>query len=158
MTPLIIYYSFGGNTRRIAERIGRELSADLCAIETAAPYTGSYTEIVDQGAQEVKSGFMPPLKPCAADLSQYDTIILGSPVWWYTFAPAMKTFLHEHPLSGKQVYPFATNGGWLGHTFQDFEAACPGVAVKKGLSVRFDGTQLRTEEAEILNWVKHIGK
>ena len=45
MTPLIIYYSLGGNTRRIAERIGRELSADLCAIETAAPYTGSYTEI-----------------------------------------------------------------------------------------------------------------
>ena len=48
------------------------------------------------------------------DLAQFDTIILGAPVWWYTFAPAMHTFLKNTDLSRKTIYPFATNGGWIG--------------------------------------------
>lgn len=69
---------------------------------------------------------MPKIQPLNIDLTEYDTVILGAPVWWYAFAPAMKTFLHDTDLSGKTVYPFATNGGWLGHTFQDFVKECPG--------------------------------
>ena len=87
----------------------------MCEIETVTPYTGSYNAVVDQGQREVNSGFEPELKPISADLSQYDTIILGTPVWWYTFAPAMRTLLAHQDFSGKVIYPFATNGGWLGH-------------------------------------------
>ena len=101
---------------------------------------------------------MPELKPLDLDVSGYDRIILGTQVWWYTFAPAVKTFLHETSLAGKVVWPFATNGGWIGHTFRDVEAACPGAEVKPGLNLRFDGRTMTTPEREIDAWIKKIGK
>lgn len=156
MKPIVIYYSYGGNTRRIAEKLQKALNADLAEIKTVKPYTGSYDDVVDQGQREVNSGFLPELQPLHVNLSQYDTVILGTPVWWYTFAPAMGSFLHQADLSGKTVYPFATNGGWLGHTFRDFAKACRGANVKAGLNIRFNEDKQQTPEADIQRWVKHI--
>ena len=157
MKAIVIYYSYGGNTRRIAGEIGQALGAELAEIRTVQPYTGSYDDVVDQGQREVNSGFLPELQPLNIDLSRYDTVILGSPVWWYTFAPAMNSFLHSADLSGKTVYPFATNGGWLGHTLKDFATACPGADVKQGLNVRFNGERLLTSKEDIRKWVESIG-
>ena len=156
MKSLIAYYSYGGNTKRIAEIVHKEIGGDILRIETAKPYAGSYNDVVDQGQREVNAGFCPELKPLNVDLSQYDTIVLGSPVWWYTFAPAMHSFLQQADLAGKTVYPFATNGGWLGHTLQDFEKACKGAAVKPGLGIKFDEAALRTPENTIRQWIKGI--
>lgn len=156
MKAIVIYYSYGGNTRRIAGEIGQALGAELAEIRTVQPYTGSYDDVVDQGQREVNSGFLPELQPLDIDLSRYDTVILGSPVWWYTFAPAMNSFLNNTDLSGKTVYPFATNGGWLGHTLKDFAQACPGANVKPGLNVRFNGERLLTSKEDIRKWVRNI--
>lgn len=156
MSALVIYYSYSGNTRRAAERIGKAIGADLAEIQTVRPYTGSYDDVVDQGQREVDSGFLPELRPLGADLSRYDTIVLGTPVWWYTFAPAMNSFLHSADLSGKTVYPFATNGGWLGHTFRDFEKACRGAQVKAGLDIRFNGDRQVTPDTDIQRWLKNF--
>lgn len=153
MKTLILYYSYGGNTRKIAQMIQQEIGGDLAEIKTVKPYTGSYDTIVNQGQDEVQSGYMPPLKNLQVDLSSYDRIVLGSPVWWYTFAPAMKSFLHNNDLSGKIIYPYATNGGWIGHTFKDFESDCKGAKVQKGLNIRFDEKQLLTSEKEIKKWI-----
>ena len=84
--------------------------------------------------------------------------ILGTPVWWYTFAPAMNSFLHSADLSEKSVYPFATNGGWIGHTFKDFENACKGASVHAGLNVRFNEEKQITSDDEIQKWAKQIAK
>lgn len=154
MKTLILYYSYGGNTRRIAKMIQDKTGGDIAEIETIKPYTGSYDAVVEQGDQEVKSGFMPEIKPLNLDLSGYDTIILGSPVWWYTFAPAMKTFLHDSDLTGKTIYPFATNGGWIGRTFKDFEKACNGAVVKKGVDIKFNETTLNIPESMINLWIE----
>lgn len=105
MKTLILFYSYGGNTRKIAEMIQQETGSDLEEIKTAFPYEGDYNSVVNQGQREVNSGFMPEILPLKADITTYDQIILGTPVWWYTFAPAMKTFLHENDLSGKTIYP-----------------------------------------------------
>ncbi len=156
MKTLILYYSYLGNTKRIAEMIRKELGGDIARIDTVVPYDGDYDKVVDQGQRETEAGYCPELKPLNVDLKDYDTVILGSPVWWYTFAPAMHSFLTQADLSGKTVYPFATNGGWLGHTLKDFEKSCAGAEVKPGLSVRFDDTTLRTPEAEISRWIKSI--
>ena len=153
---LILYYSYGGNTRRVAELIRQETGGDLAAIETVHPYSGDYEAVVSQGQTEVERGYCPPIKLLDVDLAQYDTIVLGTPVWWYTFAPTMHTFLQRTDLSGKTVYPFATNGGWLGHTLDDFRRACTGAKVMDGLNVRFDEATLRTPEAEILRWAHAI--
>lgn len=158
MKSIVIYYSYGGNTRKIAERIQKSLGADAEEIETVKPYTGSYSDVVEQGQREVNSGFMPGIKPLKADLGQYDTIILGSPVWWYTFAPAMRTFLSNADLSGKKIYPFATNGGWIGHTFKDFGSMCPEAEVFGGLNVRFNEDEQLTSEADVNKWVQGIGR
>ena len=54
------------------------------------------------------------------------------------------------------VYPFATNGGWIGHTFQDFQKNCPGASVRAGLNVRFSEDQQLTSDADILKWTQQI--
>lgn len=156
MKSIIIYYSFGGNTRAVAELIQKDTGADIIEIKTVNPYTGSYNDVVDQGQREVNAGFMPEIVKIDVDLAEYDTIILGTPVWWYTFAPAMKTFLNSAELSGKTVYPFATNGGWIGHTFKDFKDTCKGAEVKGGLNVRFNQEKMLTGESEIRKWIAEI--
>lgn len=156
MNAIVIYYSYSGNTRRVAEKIGNAIGADLAEIKTVKPYTGNYDEVVDQGRREVNGSFLPEIKPLDIDPSRYDTVILGTPVWWYTFAPAMNSFLHGVNLSGKTVYPFATNGGWLGHTFRDFQNACRGASVQPGLNVRFNGDRQLTSDADIQKWAGKI--
>lgn len=158
MRPIVIYYSYSGNTRRVAEKIGKAVGADIAGIRTVRPYTGSYDDVVNQGQREVASGFLPEIEPLDVALSQYATVILGTPVWWYTFAPAMGSFLHSADLSGKRVYPFAANGGWLGHTFQDIERLCRGADVQPGLNVRFNEDRQLTSDAEIQKWVRRILK
>lgn len=156
MKSVVIYYSYGGNTRCVAEKISKAIGADIAEIKTVHSYKGSYEQVVDQGQKEVNSGFMPEIKPMNLDLMQYDTVVLGTPVWWYTFAPAMKTFLHQTNLAGKTVFSFATNGGWIGHTFKDFVKACPDSNVKHGLNIRFEEDQQITSDTDILAWAKEI--
>lgn len=153
---LIVYYSYRGNTESIAEMIQKETGADVVRIQTAVPYTGSYNQVVNQGQEEVNRGYCPKINPVDVDWSQYDTIILGTPVWWYTFAPAMHTFLKSQDWNGKTVYPFATNGGWIGHTFKDFKNLCKGADVKNGLNVRFDESTLHTSKKDIMEWIQTI--
>ena len=156
MKTLILYYSYGGNTRRIAEMIQREIGGDIARMDTVVPYDGDYDEVVNQGQREIAEGYCPELKPLHIGWRDYDTIILGSPVWWYTFAPAMRSFLEQADLTGKIVYPFVTNGGWPGHALKDFEEACKGAIVKPGLDVQFDESMLRTSEKDIQAWINAI--
>ena len=84
--------------------------------------------------------------------ADYDVIVLGTPVWWYTCSPAMRAFLTAHDLSG----------GWIGHTFKDIAASCKaeekGVTIKKGLNLRFDGNAMRTPQSELNGWISAIAK
>lgn len=156
MKTLIVYYSYSGNTKRIAEMIQSKIGGDTARIETVNPYEGDYNSVVEQGKKEVDSGFAPEIKPMNINMSDYDTIVLGTPVWWYTYAPAVKTFLDENDFSGKTVYAFATNGGWIGHTFNDVERECTGAEIKPDLNIRFDEERLVTPESEIYDWINKI--
>ncbi len=156
MKAVIIYYSLSGNTKKIAEKIRESIGADIAEIKTVLPYEGSYNEIVEKGHKEVNSGFSPAIRPLDAELEKYDTVILGTPVWWYTFAPAVKTFFEKNNLSGKTIYPFATNGGWIGHTFEDIKKICPASNVKSGLDVYFSSSNLKTKESQIKSWISNI--
>ena len=79
-----------------------------------------------------------------------------------TFAPAVKTFLESNDFSQETIFPFATNGGWIGHTFKDIAASCKaeekGVTIKKGLNLRFDGNAMRTPQSELNGWISAIAK
>jgi len=122
---LIVYYSWScGNTERIAKALQHAAGGDLWKLDTAEPYRGSYSEVVDQGQREVERGLEPELKPLGVDPAEYDCIAVGTPTWWYTMAPAVKTFLHQQQFSGKTVIPFMTNGGWPGICWENFDWNC----------------------------------
>lgn len=156
MKPLIVYYSFSGNTEEIAKRIKEKTGGELLKVDTVSPYVGDYNAVVEQGKREVEKKYLPPIKVPDAALSEYDTVVIGTPVWWYTMAPAIKTFLSENRFDGKKVYPFATNGGWVGHTFEDIKKDMPGATVYKGLDIYYSGSRLRTDGEKIDEWIKKI--
>lgn len=156
MKALVVYYSLGGNTRKIANLIQSKINADIAEIKLKQDYKGSYDEIVEIGQEEVNSGYMPKIKQLTANLDDYDAIILGTPVWWYTFAPAMKSFLNTYNLANKNIYIFATNGGWIGHTFQDFKDALPKSNIVSNINIQFNDKDLAIPQETILNWIENI--
>lgn len=135
-----------------------KIGGNIAEIETVTPYTGDYNAVVDQGKREIGQGYMPDIKPFDINLADYDTVILGTPVWWYTFSPAIKTFLSENDLSGKIIYPFITNGGWIGHTVKDIAVACRGATVMRAIDIKFNGANLLTSASEIETWIDKIGE
>lgn len=157
---LIVYYSWSnGNTERIAKKLQSVAGGDLLKIDTAVPYSGSYDDVVEQGQREVNEGYEPELKPVSVNLADYDVIAIGTPTWWYTMAPAVKTFLHHSDFTGKTVVPFMTNGGWPGHVIKDIKAACPGANIACEMRVKFDsngGDHLETPESKIEAWAQSV--
>ncbi len=79
---------------------------------------------------------------------------------WYTISPIVVTFLKKYNLTDKKIYPFATNAGWLGHTFLDFKKLCPNSKVENEMNIVFESysDKLVTPEVEIKNWINTIEK
>lgn len=157
---LILYYSWSnGNTQKIAEQMQQATGADIARIDTKTPYTGSYQEVVAQGQDEVQRGYEPPIKDlevCAAD---YEVVAIGTPTWWYTMAPAVKTCIHQQQWQEKQVIPFMTNGGWPGHVIADMKKACQGASIIYPMEIRFDatgGSRQETPQQEVDAWLEKI--
>ena len=92
------------------------------------------------------------------NLNDYDEIIIGTPVWWYTIAPVIRTFFTQNDLSNKTIKPFATNAGWLGHTFQEIQKLCPNSKVDKGMNIVFESysDNLVTSPDEIEKWIDEL--
>lgn len=112
---LVVYYGWSnGNTERVAEMLADAAGADICRIETKDPYPEDYDETVALAKRQVEAGFEPELKPLGEDLASYDAVAVGSPLWWYTMAPAVRSFLAGQSWEGKTVIPFVTDAGWLG--------------------------------------------
>lgn len=157
---IIIFYSQAcGNTRRIAEMIQEDTGYDMAQIETVEPYTGSYQKIVDQGQKEVNQGYMPKLKPLAINFEEYDTVIIGTPTWWYTMAPAVRTFLTDNNWNRKTVIPFQTHGGWPGHAIRDMKELCAGAVFANEKKIQFDSTggdKMVTEDTELRTWITSL--
>lgn len=151
---LIIYYSLSSHTRQVAESIQNFVGGELASIRTKERYPDDNDALTEQGHREVNAGILPELNDFPVDISVYDTVFLGSPVWWYSVAPAMKSFLRRHRFDGKIVCPFVTNEGWPGHALQDLAAEVQYGFVKTGLNVRFAGDLLVTKDAQIRNWAR----
>lgn len=152
----VVFYSYTNNTKKIAEMIKDRIGAEIIQIDTVMPYRGSYEEVVDMAKKEVKAGFKPPIQSVNNLLDEVDTFILGTPVWWYTMAPAVLTFLTETNLKGKRVIPFATNAGWFGHTFQDIKKLCPESEVVNEMNIEFSEDTLKTTMKVLEKWIESI--
>lgn len=137
--------------------IQKKTGADLKVIETIQPYSDDYDEVVDLGLKEVKKGYEPPIKEIS--IEGYDRIFLGTPTWWYTMAPAMKTFIHMHDFKGKTVIPFMTHGGWPGKVITDIKKELKDSIIPTSIEVQFDsngGDTLITSLDTIEEWIKQL--
>lgn len=153
---LVVYYSHTGNTKRIADKIATAVSADTARIETVVPYTGTPEEISAQGQREVESGYRPKIKPLGVNPADYDRIVIGTPTWWYTMAPAVLSFFSSTDLSDKDVVLYMTNAGWPGHVIKDMTNAAKGANIVSTKEILFDsggGNQMITPETEIDGWI-----
>ena len=100
-----------GNTQFVAQIIAREIGADIHRIEISHEYPVAHDALIEQAQQELNSGFRPEITGGIPDLSSYDTIFFGYPIWWSELPPAVTAFLEQADFGGKDVYLFNTHGG-----------------------------------------------
>lgn len=160
MNKLVVYFSYTNHTKMIAEKIKESLDCDILEIKTVVPYSNDYQTVVDDEHNSEASNHLPEIENINTDLSKYDEIIIGTPVWWYRPAPAIRTFLTQNDLSGKTIIPFATNAGWLGRTFTEIKKLCPNSNVKGEMNIVFSSNyndmSLVTSLDEINNWISTL--
>uniref|UniRef100_UPI003562675C flavodoxin n=1 Tax=Ilyobacter sp. TaxID=3100343 RepID=UPI003562675C len=116
---LIVYYSLQGNTKRVAEMISEKIKADILELKPKANY--NFTSAVTLGLAHIKTKYVIKLEPLYIDLSKYSEIYIGTPVWWYTFAPPIRSFIENNNLKNKNIRLFSTNRGANGKTFDDLK-------------------------------------
>ena len=116
---IVVYFSYTGHTKMIAEKISKELNCDILELKPIVPYSDNYQEVVDDEQNSEVSNHIPEIEKVNIDLNKYDEIILGFPTWWYRPAPVVRAFLKNNDLTGKNIVPFATNAGWLGRSFTE---------------------------------------
>lgn len=153
---LVLYYSQTNNTRAVADAIAEKLGADKEEVVALDPYTGDFNETIGRCMKEREEGILPEVEPLKADLSQYDVIFLGAPIWFGTFAPPMAATLTNIDLSGKKVVPFCTFGsGGLDSAIRDLKKAQPEAEILEGYGVR--AARIDAIEKEVDRFLKAGG-
>ena len=130
---LIIYYSLTGNTKYIAEKIRKKTGGDVFEIETVKTYPTEYSALTEEAKRELQTGDLPALKKNPPDMSSYDLILVGSPVWWYTVSTPVMSFLKQADFAGKKVSAFCTHEGGIGKYFPHFKEQAKNAVVLEGL-------------------------
>jgi len=134
---LVLYYSLTGNTKAVADEIATRLGADIEEITCVDPYDTNFQACIQRCMQEREAGVLPEINPVKADLSKYDVIFIGYPVWFGTYAPPVTKWLEGVDLSDKTVVPFCTFGsGGLESSVKDLMNSQPYAVVLDGYGVR----------------------
>ena len=146
-----------GNTKIVADYISELTGAEQFEIKTSKYDGMAYNALCDLAKEEQQNGELPAYEG-DIDLSKYETVFIGGPVWWGTYPQVMFTFFkkHEGDLKGKTVIPFITHeGSGLASCVEDVKKAFPGANVQKGFSIY--GHEVRTEKAKVEKWIKGLG-
>ena len=152
-------YSVGnievGNTKIVADYITEIKGADQFEIVTHKYDGMAYMPLIELAKEEANKGELPPYEGSAPDLSQYDTVFIGGPVWWGTYPQVMFTFFKDINLDGKTVIPFTTHeGSGLASCVSDVKKAFPKAKVTGEFSIY--GHEVRTGRAKVEKWLKSL--
>lgn len=154
---LIIYYSLSGRTRAVAERLQTKTGADIYEIQTIKTYPSSYPGVYDEPKRELEQNDLPDLKDNPPDMSSYDLILVGAPVWWYTVPTPLMKFLLNADFAGKRVASFCTYDSTLGQYHPHFVQQAKNAVVKEGLSLSYPHRIPESELEERLdNWLRVV--
>ncbi len=111
---LVVYFSWSGNTKFAAETIANELGGvKLVEIKAAKPYNSNFNKCCDEARPECRGKKLREIMPVDVNVADYDVILVGTPDWWGTMAPPVRTFLSNNrtAFKGKTVCLFQTHGG-----------------------------------------------
>lgn len=152
-------YSVGnievGNTKIVADYISAFTGADQFEIKTSKYDGMAYTPLTELAKEEQQTGELPPFEG-SVDVSKYDVIFIGGPVWWGTYPQVMFTFFKKYDLNGKTIIPFTTHeGSGLGSCVKDVKKAYPKANVEQGFSIY--GHDVRTGKERVEKWLKKLG-
>lgn len=153
---LVAYFSASGVTQSAAQALAQAAGADLFEIKPAQPYTDADLNWMNKKSRSSLEQNDPASRPAVAEtceqMADYDLILLGFPIWWYTAPVIVKTFLEQYDLTGKRIVLFATSGGsGLGRSADDLKASCPGASIRNGKLLNG-----RLSQKELANWVKSL--
>ena len=155
---LVVYFSNGGNTQKLAKEIYNQVGGDFRQIKPVKAYPKG-NKLYDYTKNEQEKNGRPKLKDLNIDISHYDTIFIGYPIWWYTYPQIILSFFDQYDLSNKTIIPFVTHGGsGMSGTKEDMEEYLKdeNVTVKEGLAVsRTDIEKSQKETVE--DWLKELG-
>ena len=134
---LVAYFSASGVTAKVAETLAEAIGADIFEIEPKVPYTEADLNWMDKKSRSsVEMGnksFRPEMVKDDLDLSQYDTILVGFPIWWYVAPTIINTFLEGYDFAGKKIVLFATSGGsGFGNTVKELKPSAPEAEIVEG--------------------------
>ena len=154
-------YSVGnievGNTKIVADYISEITGADQFEIVTHKYDGMAYNPLIKLAKEEAQNGELPPYEGEVPDLSKYDVVFIGGPVWWGTYPQVMFTLFKDINLDGKTVNPFTTHeGSGLANCVEDVKEAFPGANVTNGFAIY--GHEVRTGRAKVEKWLKSILK
>lgn len=153
---LIVYFSWGGNTRTVANHIHDLVGGDIVEVETVVPYPDTYEEVTQIAPGELESDYRPELKTKVENMDEYDTLIVGTPIWGGHLTLAMKSFLAGYDLSGKSIAPFCTHGGsGTAQSVSDIRSVCPNSTILGSLAVY--GSQAENSRGDVEKWLEQIG-
>ena len=127
---LAAYFSCSGVTKGVAESLAEVAGADLFEIEPEEPYTDAdldWTNKQSRSTVEMSDpSSRPAVKSAVADMSSYEVVFVGFPIWWYVAPTIINTFLESYDFAGKTIVPFCTSGGsGVGRTGEVLQALCP---------------------------------
>ena len=152
MKTAVVYFSWSGNTRFAAETIAKKAGADLFEIKAETPYNSNYGKCCDEAKPECYGKTLRPIKSIEGlDISKYDMVFVGTPNWWGTMAPPVRTGVMQNKsaLNGKTVCIFQTHGGGgMQRVGKEF-AEVVGDAAKVLPPKAFSGSSIKTSAAAL---------
>ncbi len=143
-----------GNTEVVAEKIKALIpEADLFYIDTVRKYAEDYMTSTEQAKEDIRNHARPQLTESVENMGQYDTIILGYPIWWGLPPMAVYTFLESYDFSGKTIVPFSTHeGSGLGGSVRSIASTVPSAVVLAGTAIH--GASAAHADREVSQIVK----
>lgn len=142
-----------GNTAVVAQFIADSIECDSYEIRAADPYPEAYGPTVERNLRENLDDARPAIDGDLPDVSGYDAVLIGSPVWNSRAPMIMSTFVESVDLTGKTVLPFVTNAmSGMSGIDDDYREALPGATVVDGLAVR--GEEATESRADVEAWLR----
>lgn len=146
-----------GYTEVMAKRIAAKMGADLFEVDTVKPYPKEYRETTEVVRKELSGGNYPQMARPAPDLTKYDVIFFGHPIWWGEIPPVMQVFLKNVDMKGKKVVHFCTHAGsGFGQSDAQLKAAQPGATYPEPLAVA--GSSVAANLGRIDSWVEKVSR